>query len=63
MDKIKKLTSKLEVFCSFKNVHGVLSANWILRVILIAPNVSGRSMAESFHVVVGPDSNMVPGRA
>ena len=58
-DKIKELASKLETFHSSKSVHGVLSASWILRVILTAPNVSGRGLAEAFHLVVGSDRGMV----
>ena len=58
-DKIKELASKLETFHSSKSVHGVLSASWILRVILTAPNVSGRGLAEAFHLVVGSDRSMV----
>ena len=57
--KIDVLTSKLKAFQSSKIVGGVISASWILRVILTAPNVSGRSMAEAFHLVVGSDSSMV----
>ena len=58
-EKIDVLTSKLKAFQHSKTVGGVISASWILRVILIAPNVSGRSMAEAFHLVVGSDSSMV----
>ena len=56
---IKKLASKLETFQSSKGVHNVLSQSWILRVMLTAPNVSGRAMAEAFHLVVGSDRSMV----
>ena len=48
--KINDLASKLETFRSSKSVHGVVSASWILKVILIAPNVSGRGLAEAFHL-------------
>ena len=37
----------------------MLSTNWILRVTLTAPNVSGRALAEAFHLVVGSDRTMV----
>jgi hypothetical protein len=49
----------LETFRSSKSVHGVVSASWILKVILTAPNVSGRGLAEAFHLVVGSDRSMV----
>ena len=52
--KIAELTTKVEAFQFSKGVHGVLSEVWILKVILIAPNVSGRAMAEAFHLVVQP---------
>ena len=57
--KIAELTSKVNTFQLSKGVHGVLSEIWILRVILTAPNVSGRAMAEAFHLVVGSDRSMV----
>ena len=36
-----------------------MSEEWILRVMLTTPNVSGRAMAEAFHLSVGSDRNMV----
>ena len=49
--KIAELTTKVEAFQFSKGVHGVLSEVWILKVILIAPNVFGRAMAEPSHLV------------
>ena len=57
--KITELTNKVEAFQFSKGIHGVLSEVWILKVMLIAPNVSGRAMAEAFHLVVGSDRSMV----
>ena len=61
--KIADLTSEVENNQSSKGVHGLLSQTLILRVILTAPNVSGRAMAEAFHLVVGSDRSMVSVRA
>ena len=36
-----------------------MSEEWILRVMLTTPNVSGRAMAEAFHLSVGSDRHMV----
>ena len=36
-----------------------MSEEWVLRVMLTTPNVSGRAMAEAFHLSVGSDRNMV----
>ena len=36
-----------------------MSEEWILRVMLTSPNVSGRAMAEAFHLSVSSDRNMV----
>ena len=46
-------------FETSKCVGGRVSEEWILRVILSAPNVSGRALAEAFHLVVGSDSNII----
>ena len=57
--KVLQLTSQLAAHTFAKSIGGRLSEEWILRVMLTAPNVSGRAMAESFHLVVGSDRNMV----
>ena len=36
-----------------------ISEEWLLRVILAAPNVSGRALAESFTALVGSDRHMI----
>ena len=38
---------------------GRVSEEWILRVILSAPKVSGRALAEAFHLAVGSDGNII----
>jgi len=42
-----------------KGVGGRVSEEWLLRVIMTAPNVTGRALAEAFHLAVGSDSRMV----
>ena len=46
-------------FETSKCVGGRVSEEWILRVILSAPNVSGRALAEAFHLAVGSDGNII----
>ena len=36
-----------------------MSEEWLLRVILTAPHVSGRAMSEAFFLAVRSDSNMI----
>ena len=44
---------------SSKDVGGRVSEEWLLRVMLTAPHVSGRALAVAFHLACGSDSNMV----
>jgi hypothetical protein len=57
--KVLQMTSELQKHTSSKAVGGVVSEEWLLRVILTAPHVSGRALAEAFHLVVGSDANMI----
>ena len=57
--KVQQLTAELSTLKSSKDVRGRVSEEWLLRVILAAPNVSGRALAESFHSLVGSDSNTI----
>ena len=57
--KVQQLTAELHALKSSKDVSGRVSEEWLLRVILAAPNVSGRALAEAFHLLVGSDRSMI----
>ena len=56
---MQQLTSQLEAHERSKSMGGRLSEEWIMRVILSAPNVSSRALEESFHLSVGSDRSMI----
>ena len=59
LKKMHALTAELHTLKSSKSVRGRVSEEWLTRVILAAPNVSGRALADSFHVIVGSDRNTI----
>ena len=54
--QLRALQSKHE---TSKTVGGRISEEWICRVILSAPNTSGRALQESFMSLVGEDGTMI----
>ena len=57
--KITDLEIQLKKFTESKTVGGRISEEWLLRTILTAPHVSGRALAEVFHLAIGSDSNVI----
>ena len=57
--KVNELQDRLTKLTDSKTVGGRVSEEWILRVILTAPHVSGRALAEAFHLAIGSDSNVI----
>jgi len=57
--KVKMLENQLAELKTSKDVRGRVSEEWLVRVILAAPKVSGRALAEAFHLAVGVEGNMV----
>ena len=57
--KVNELQDRLTKLTDSKTVGGRVSEEWITRVILTAPHVSGRALAETFHLAIGSDSNVI----
>ena len=57
--KIAELTAEVQTSKNSKDVSGRVSEDWLLRIILTEPDVSGCAMAEAYHLVVGSDRNML----
>ena len=57
--KMSALQEELSRLKASKDARGRVSEEWLVRVLLTAPNVSGRAMSEAFHLAVGSDSNMI----
>ena len=57
--KVNELQDRLTKLTDSKTVGGRVSEEWITRVILTAPHVSGHALAETFHLAIGSDSNVI----
>ena len=57
--KLSALQEELSRLKASKDARGRVSEEWLVRVLLTAPNVSGRAMSEAFHLAVGSDSTMI----
>lgn len=57
--KVNELQDRLTKLTDSKTVGGRVSEEWITRVILAAPHVSGHALAETFHLAIGSDSNVI----
>ena len=55
--ELNQLEAQVENFKTTKTLGGRLSQEWILRVILSAPNASGRRLVDSFKMAVASDSS------
>ena len=54
-----ELEQELAKYKRPKDLAGRVSEEWIIRVILTAPNVSARALSESFRMTVGEDHNVI----
>ena len=57
--KLEKLEQEIAEYKQAKDLAGRVSEEWIIRVILTAPNVSARALSESFRMAVGEDHNVI----
>ena len=57
--KITTLEAQVKSHTETKNSMNRLTKEWILRVFLASPHASSRSIADSFHLVVGLDATTV----
>ena len=55
----ESLADQLRLMSGAKVSHGMLSEEWLLRVILAKPNASARSVAQSFADIAGSDFSTV----
>ena len=55
--ELKQLRAQVENFKTTKTLGGRLSQEWILRVILSAPNASGQGLVDAFKMAVASDSS------
>ena len=53
--KLEQLEQEIAKYKRPKDLAGRVSEEWIIRVILTAPNVSARALSESFRMAVGED--------
>ena len=57
--KLEQLEQEIAKYKRPKDLAGRVSEEWIIRVILTAPNVSARALSESFRMAVGEDHNVI----
>ena len=57
--KLQELEQEIAKYKRPKDLAGRVSEEWIIRVILTAPNVSARALSESFRMAVGEDHNVI----
>ena len=57
--EVKRLRAQVANFKTTKTLGGRLSHEWILRVILSAPNASGRGLVDAFKMAVASDSSVI----
>ena len=57
--KIEELEQEIAKYKRPKDIQGRVSEEWIVRVILTAPNVSARALSESFRLTVGRPRTML----
>ena len=57
--KVKELERQVRSHTETKTLTRCLTTDWILKVMLASPHTSGRSLADSFHLVAGFDGTTV----